>query len=127
MHSFVTVATDGTTSQGEVTNADGIWYQFTAEQGKTYELDTEVGTLLDTVMDLVDLDGLGVLAENDDDERLTGRLDSYIEWTCPTSGQYYANVKGYGEDTGTFTFSITETSASGIGGGDPCDGGATLV
>ena len=127
VHSFVTVATDGTTSQGEVTNADGIWYQFTAEQGKTYELDTEVGTLLDTVMDLVDLDGLGVLAENDDDERLTGRLDSYIEWTCPTSGQYYANVKGYGEDTGTFTFSITETSASGIGGGDPCDGGATLV
>jgi hypothetical protein len=126
-HSFTSVAATGQMFPGEAVDADGAWYQFQATEGRTYELDTEVGTLLDTMMILVDEDGESTLAENDDDERATGQLDSYIEWTCPASGMYFVNVKGYGGSTGTFSFSITETSSSGVGGGDPCAGGASMA
>ena len=82
-----------------------------------YQIDTEAGTLLDTVMELVAIDGETVLAENDDDERATGRADSYIEWECEESGTYYVVVKGFGVNTGTFSVGIRAISE------DPCDGG----
>lgn len=44
-----TVPTDGTPVEGLVTDMDGILFQFSAEAGHTYLLDTEVGTLDDTV------------------------------------------------------------------------------
>lgn len=44
-----TVPTDGTSVEGLVTDADGILFQFSAQAGETYLLDTEVGTLEDTV------------------------------------------------------------------------------
>ena len=126
-HSFTTIATNGQMTSGEAVDADGAWYQFEATEGRTYELETEVGSLLDTMMILVDADGESTLAENDDDERATGQLDSYIEWTCPRSGMYFVNIKGYASQTGTFSFGVTETSAGGAGGGDPCSGGATMT
>lgn len=126
-HSFVDAMANGQPIPGSAVDADGVWYQFAATEGRTYELDTEVVSLTDTMMVLVDSDGTSTLAENDDDERVTGQLDSYIEWTCPTSGTYYVNVLGYSGATGSFTFAITETTAGGAGGGDPCAGGATMV
>ena len=110
---------------GEATDVGGVWYTFDAQQGNTYQLDTEVGTLRDTILELVDLDQRTTIAENDDDSRATGRLDSFIEWTCPVSGTYFVNVKGFSGDTGTFTIYVDQDSAQH--GGDPCDGGTVMM
>ena len=109
----VSMATDGTAVRGiiSVPNHEML-FEFTAEAGHTYQLDTEAGSLEDTVMELRDTDGTTTLAENDDDTRATGRLDSYIEWSCDQSGTYYVAVDGYGESTGTFTLSITDDAAN---------------
>ena len=119
-----TVPTDGTEVTGIVTDTEGVLFQFHATAGTTYLLDTEVGTLLDTVMVLIDSDQTTSIAENDDDERANGHLDSYIEWTCARTGMYYVNVYGFGGDTGTITLSINTAGVGG--GGDPCAGGATM-
>lgn len=81
--SFTTVPTDGSEVGGEVVDQAGLFYQFHAEAGATYLLDTEVGTLTDTIMFLISTDQRTSIAENDDDSRVSGSLDSYIEWTCP--------------------------------------------
>ena len=94
------VETDGRDYDGRVPAAgDEVLYRFNAEEGTTYQLDTEAGTLLDTVMQLKDMDGTTVIMENDDDERAAGRTDSYIEWECPRSGEYYVMVRGFGFET----------------------------
>eukprot|EP01043_Picozoa_sp_COSAG02_P022592 COSAG02_NODE_1179_length_14040_cov_8.036439_1_plen_1312_part_00 len=117
-----TVPTDGTSVEGLVRDADGILFQFQAEAGQTYLLDTEVGTLDDTVMELIDMDQQATIAENDDDERATGQLDSYIEWTCPTTGTYFINVYGYAGATGTISLTVTQAEDAD----DPCSGQAEL-
>jgi len=69
-----------------------------------------VGTLTDTVMALIDTDQQTTIAENDDDERATGQLDSYIEWTCPASGVYKVLVRAYSTtETGRFQVRVTES------------------
>jgi hypothetical protein len=82
------VRTDGIFVLGEITTElGGMMYSFIAESGNTYQLDTELGTLDDTIMQLFATDGKTLIAENDDDERGGGKVfDSYIEWTCPASG-----------------------------------------
>ena len=116
---LITIPTDGTAMEGLVTDADGVLFQFHADAGQTYLLDTEVGTLLDTVMDLIDVDQQTTIAENDDDERASGQLDSYIEWTCPSTGTYFINVFGFGGDTGTISLTVNVATGTN-GGGDPC-------
>jgi hypothetical protein len=138
----------------------GIMFAFTAEEGETYQLDTELGefkeiflfdaariksqrvlsvslavalytlltmklasgTLGDTTMKLLEMDGETVIVENDDDERETDRLDSYIEWTCPAAGTYYVEIGAYAGFMGTFQLKITKAEALG-GGGNPCTNG----
>jgi hypothetical protein len=89
-------------------------------------------------MELLETDQTTSIAENDDDERETGRLDSYIEWTCPATGTYYVRITGVSSvmfgpaATGTFQLSITEAEAgmfggAGQAGGDPCRGGTTMT
>ena len=119
------IATDGNwvVPDGEVTSdVDEVWYSFQAVEGQTYQLESERGSLPDTVLRLIDVDQATVLIENDDDERVTGRLDSWIEWTCPASGTYYASVSAYMWDIGTFRLRIAQASE----GEDPCNGGITL-
>ena len=121
-----TLSVDGTELTGDVYDSgDQVVYQFTGRGGQTYQIETEqcdhAGCLEDTVMQLIDVDGTTVLVENDDDERITGMLDSFIEWTCPNDGVYYVLVKAYAADTGTFMVKVTEMSAGN--GGDPCADG----
>jgi len=60
----------------------------------------------------------------DDDARVTGLLESYIEWTCPSDGVYYVLVKAYSLETGRFQVRATEANAGN--GGDPCVEGTRL-
>ena len=71
------IATDGNwvVPDGEVTSdVDEVWYSFQAEEGQTYQLESECGSLPDTVLRLIDVDQVTVLIENDDDERVTDAL-----------------------------------------------------
>ena len=62
--------TNGAQVDGEIAvAAQQSWFIFTAQGGASYQIQTIIGTLDDTVMDLVDTDGSTQLAENDDDAR----------------------------------------------------------
>eukprot|EP01046_Picozoa_sp_COSAG06_P067723 COSAG06_NODE_17689_length_926_cov_1.303507_2_plen_94_part_00 len=65
------------------TSGDHEWYAFQARAGSSYSIETQLLTLDDTMVDLVDTDGSSLILENDDDERDTNSYASYIEWTCP--------------------------------------------
>ena len=113
------VSTNGATVDASIDAAAGqSWFAFTAAEGFTYQIETVLGTLDDTVVDLVDTDQSTVLVENDDDERSADSYASYIEWTCPQDGRYFIMVKGYGRATGTFSVMVTEGAggAGGVGG-----------
>ena len=105
------------------------WFSFAATAGASYQIETDLQTLDDTMVDLIDTDGHSLLVENDDDDRNPNTYASYIEWTCPASGTYYIMVQGYGSSTGTFGLTLTQGGAGGGGGagsGDPCNGGITF-
>jgi hypothetical protein len=96
------------------------FYTLSAVAGGTYLLETDALTLSDTVMVLFDRDAVTELVENDDDTR-TGQLDSFIEWTCPATGDYPVMVRAFGEGTGTYTITISAAE------GACTDGGVTLT
>ena len=104
------------------------WFSFAATAGASYQIETDLQTLDDTMVDLIDTDGHSLLVENDDDDRNPNTYASYIEWTCPASGTYYIMVQGYGSSTGTFGLTLTQGGAGGggAGSGDPCNGGITF-
>ena len=122
----IELQTDGVPVSATVpAGPDGALFQFHADAGTTYLLDTETGTLTDTVMTLLDVDRSTVIVENDDDARATGGLDSYIEWTCAASGEYYVRVTGFGGSSGTITLSVA--AAVMASGDDPCGGGGATL
>ena len=107
-----------------MTDADRRLEALAAQAGHTYTLDTTTGSLTDTMMSLYGIDQ-SIIAENDDDERETGSLDSFIEWTCPADGPYPIMVRGFDTQTGTFTLTVTESVTEQ--GGDPCAGEGVLL
>ena len=120
------IQADGNPVQGQVRQSgDQEWYDFHAEAGRTYQMEVLLDSLDDSIIDLIDNDQSTVIAENDDDERATtGDYASYMEWTCPETGDYFVVVKGYGDSTGTFSVSVTTAGGGAPGGGstvtDPC-------
>jgi hypothetical protein len=128
----VKIETDGTVLQSAVViPGEAKVFTFHAIAGDTYQLDTDLETLPDSVMELIDIDATTELVENDDDPRVSDLYDSYIEWTCPLTGDYFVNIHEYGMDTGTFSLAVTAASSGVFGGGeaggDPCVGGATMT
>ena len=126
------INSDGAVMRGEIVHGtDHEWYQFDAIAAHTYQVETSLDGIQDTVMDLVDTDRSTVIVENDDDDRAgANSYASYIEWTCPSDGTYYVMIKGFGpSDIGTYNIQITDTSTAG-GIVDPCDataGGAMMT
>ena len=117
-HDSLKVHADGVPHDSSIDQpGDKVWFSFVAVAGMTYQVDTELNTLRDTDMQLHGPSHMP-LAHNDDDERQTGRLDSYLEWTCPEDGTYEVEIGG-GRDRQTGTFSLTIVEAI-TGGGDPC-------
>lgn len=99
LDSATQLSTDGEFGDYEIAHPDGPkhYYSFHANEGLTYQIETELTTannsLTDTIMELLETDGHHQIAESDDDPRATGRLDSFIEWTCPTTGLYYVSIQ----------------------------------
>jgi hypothetical protein len=71
---------------------DVDWVTFPVMAGGDYALETvELGAAADTVLELIDADGVTVLARSDDADGM-GRA-SRIQWRAATSGVRYARVR----------------------------------
>ena len=120
------VATDGTPFPGAIVHpGDQVYYRFSGEAGRTYQIETQLDGLPDTVLDLLDVDAQTQLLTNDDAPG-GGSLSSSIEWTCPTTGIYYVMIRAYDPLSQTGGFLLVVTEATAAGGDDPCAGGVTL-
>ena len=117
-----TIAPIGGTLSGELEAiGDDDWFAFTAQAGSTYRITAEPGTLADSYLGLLDLDGTTRLRADDDGGE---GQSSRIEWVAPASGTYYVNVRSPGSNLlGTYTLAI---SAEGDDHGDT-SGAATVL
>ena len=107
---FLIDATSNSPTAGVINRAsDREVYQFDAVAGHTYQMQTETGSLSDTVMKLLSSDRQTVLIENDDGE-VAGHPGqaSFISWTCSTAGTYYVAVMGFQRHSGTYTITIQD-------------------
>ena len=69
---------------------------------------TELNTLSDSVLTLIDRNGQAELLFNDDDPN--GGLESRIDWTASQSGTFFLKVGGYNDATGTYRL-LVDTDA----------------
>ena len=91
---------------------DSDWFSFQAERDHDYQIDIELGSLNDSLLSLIDIDGVTLLRQNDDYGKT---LASRIEWNALQSGTYYIVVENAaGVSTGTYT--LTATRVGGDGG-----------
>jgi murein DD-endopeptidase MepM/ murein hydrolase activator NlpD len=90
---------------------DEDWFAIQVDAGTTYYIRTfNLGPSADTYLYLYSSDGITLLAENDDHN---SSLASYIEWTAPSSGQYYLHVRHWNPNVGgcgtNYTISFKDT------------------
>jgi hypothetical protein len=74
---------------------DYNYYCFTGSANQVIAADVDAavdGSSLDSVLTLYNTDGITALAQNDD----FNGLDSYLEYTLPSSGVYYLRVRSFG-------------------------------
>jgi hypothetical protein len=83
--------------------ADVDWFRFEALAGVTYHFSTTLGSLSDSVLRLIDVDGTSVLAVNDDGPAAPA---SQIDWTAPADGFYFVEVSGAHDEQGTYAVSL---------------------
>lgn len=102
----------GAPAKGTVNYAgDQDWVRTSLKAGKVYVIDVLAagagagnGTLQDTTMRLLDMDG-NVLAVDDNSG---AGLDSHIQFTATTSSDYYVDVGGTDGKVGTYTVRLRE-------------------
>lgn len=100
-----TPAAIGVAASGQVESAgDADYFVFQAEAGLMYQIDVELGTLLDSVAVLYGTEGWE-LARNDDRDDSTA---SRIFWQAESSGPLYIEVTGYDEHTGSYRLTLSE-------------------
>ena len=80
---------------------DWDYFVFSATAGQMYLIDTALGTLEDSMLEL--FNARHVLLVSADD--FGTNLAAHLYWQAPETGEYYAGVGGYGE--GDYTFSVT--------------------
>jgi hypothetical protein len=95
---------DGIWKVGEIANPGGYQrYGFVADAGDSLVVETAVGSIGDTVLELYDTDGTSLLASDDDGG---DGLASRIVWTAPAAGRYSVIVSGYGDAVGRFAIHV---------------------
>ncbi|MCA9123222.1 MAG: PPC domain-containing protein, partial [Planctomycetales bacterium] len=78
------------------TLGDHDWFQFEAQAGHTYNFETLLTGLHDSVITIRDAN-LTVLASNDDIDVANGNLASSLEWSPLRSGTYSIEVSGFAD------------------------------
>ena len=107
-----TVAVDGSV-RGEIEHpGDQDWFAVILEAGTTYRIDLEgsdtgAGTLSDPYLrGAYDADGVRISGTNNDDGG--AGYNSRLPFTATEDATYYVAAGAYGNDTGTYTLSVTE-------------------
>ncbi|MGE0829042.1 MAG: PPC domain-containing protein [Hyphomonadaceae bacterium] len=102
------------TSEGRVSRispaGDADWFAVNMYEGRTYRFNLQggeaEGELLDPLLTLMDPEGA---AAGSDDDGGTG-LNSYLTFTAPVTGTYYAAVSSFGGDgQGSYMLSVLDT------------------
>ena len=83
---------------------DVDWFSFSAIGGRQYRFETELVTLVDSVLRVIGTNGMTELAM--DDNSGPGNA-SLINWTAPSSGTYYVEARGFNNNTGTYNVSLS--------------------
>jgi len=87
------------------------FFQFSAQAGSTYTIEVILDTHPDTM--LIVYDSRGNWLDEDDDGGPSG--GEHLEWTAPSAGEYYLEVRSFDQsfDTGSYTLSINVADAHG--------------
>lgn len=83
---------------------DVDWYVFSAAEGQTYTIETELNGLGDSILKLFDPDATVQLATDDDGGH---GLASRLDWQAPASADHYVVVSGYGAAFGSYELHIS--------------------
>ena len=91
---------------GDIEDAsDSDYFSFEAVAGETYAIEVIVGSLDDSILSLLDVDGETVLDFKSD---FGGNYTSRIKWVAPEPGTYFVLVENLdGQSLGTYTISIS--------------------
>lgn len=73
---------------------DSDYFVFEAVEGELYEVEVDLGTLSDSVVEVYNADGLSL--DYNDDRGEDGSLASRLLWRAPVTGDFYVEVSGYG-------------------------------
>ncbi len=91
-------------NQGELEYAgDADSFAFQATEGEIYDIEVTLGTLQDSVLELLDADGTWLDGNDDYGDSTASRLI----WLAPSTGTYYVEVTSFDTSTGTYTLTIT--------------------
>ena len=86
------------------TGGDDDFFSFFASDGVEYTIETSLGTLHDSYLDLYDANGTTRIRSDDDGG---AGLASRIVWTAPSSATYYIRVRAYSSrQTGGYTLIV---------------------
>ena len=97
---------------------DVDWFSFEAGQGQRFAFETllddlESGDIEDTVIRLIDQDGV-VLIGDDDDSGV--KLASKFPWIAPAQGTYYLEVSGFRANIGEYTLRLGASPVGDLDG-----------
>ena len=124
----------GASATGNIgTGGDQDWFRVDLEAGKFYRIDLEGsngggGTLADPYLrNIRDSSGTEI-SETENDDGAVGNADSQVIFTPTADGAHYLVASGFGgNDTGTYTLSVTEVAPrTAEGGTDFAGSTATL-
>ena len=102
---------EGLPATGEIEVGDDTdWFGVWMEEGIEYTFDlegsdTEMGSLRDPLLRLMDGDGNLITSNDDGGEGLNSR----ITFTPDYNGVFYVSAESYGSNTGTYTLSMTDS------------------
>ena len=83
------------------------YFRFTAEEGQLYQIDVALGTLDDSVLELLGPDRRRLAFNGDHGDSPASR----IFWEAPASGDYYLVVESSGfDDVGTYTLTVSHVT-----------------
>lgn len=95
---------------------DSDWFQTNLVAGRTYRISLEGsfsggGTLSDPLLDGI-YDAAGVKLSNTSDDDSGEGLDSLLEFTPDTTGQYFISASAFDTNTGSYTLLVEDLGAS---------------
>lgn len=112
-----TPVTAGVTNGSLLTGGDSDFYSFSAVEGESYAIETELVSLFDSTLILYENGDPGILVpgqidDNDDIDLFAGNRASRILFTAPETGEYIVEVDNFSNsDSGSYRLTIEDTDS----------------